>query len=389
MAFSPSIIAYTVLLLLNLASWSGHESESLHGDSKLNIRYDERVETLALIFNLSQSGVAHFRNNPAPRAMLARTLTARFRMFKYHEAVRKLNLLLKNDLVDSYDILLALYNSEFPEYEQTREYPSIYYEHDDFSKQEIISMFADFHSAVRNFYVDADLNDFFRNEGKPLYDKLMAEVRSVAPQNSYIWQMEDYYGIRRNSYTILISAFSFNGIGRSVTINSEQGTDIYQFVSSDPDTESDIIDLERPDSFTMGYINEQYFREIAVHELGHSFFHESLRENEEIMAMVNDIRFLFTDSLKVSMRAQGYTDWNMTFEEHLVRLGEITMAQRSGQNDFAEQYMATCIYERGFIYLGIIEQVFSIYENNRDEFSSIEDFIPVLIRQLKRIQPFE
>ncbi|HCD51939.1 MAG TPA: hypothetical protein DEQ34_05805, partial [Balneolaceae bacterium] len=367
MAFSISIIASTVLVLINLTSWSGpsfNVSECLYNDSKLNIRYDERVETLALIFNLSESGEAHFRDNPAPRAMLARTLTARFSLFKNHEAVRKLNMLLKNDLVDSYDILISLYSSEFPEYEQTREYPSIYYEHDEFSKEEIISMFTDFHISVLNFYVDAGLKEFFRVEGKPLYDKLMAEVRSVAPQNNYTQQMEDYYGIRRNSYTILVSAFSFNGIGRSVTISSESGTDIYQFVSSDPDTESDMIELDRPDSFTIGYTNEQYFREIAVHELGHSFFHEALRENDEIIAMVNDIRFLFTDSLKVSMRAQGYTDWNMTFEEHLVRLGEITMAQRSGHNDFAEQYMATCIQERGFIYLGIIQQVFSIYENN-------------------------
>jgi len=354
---------------------------------KLDIRYSENLETLALIYNLSESGDSHFELNPKPRAMLARELTTRFEKFKEHEAVKKLNFLLSNDFVDSYDIVLSLYNTDFPDFKQYSDYPPIYYEHDSLSPKQVQATFDDFNESVKQFYIDANIKEFLEVELKKLYSKLMDEVNTIAPDNKYIALMEDYNGIQRNSYTVIVSAFSFNGIGRSKTIRNKDGINIFQFVSSNPKDESDTIDLTNLNSFTIGYTDKDYFREIAIHELGHSFFHEAMRENKNIIAKIDELEYLFTDSLRENMMNQGYLDWRMCFEEHLVRLGEIKIAELMEDTDLSVQYMHECIVNRGFIYMKPIQEILLEYENNRDKYTTIEDFIPIIINKLKEKVP--
>ena len=351
--------------------------------TRLEIQISENLETLALIFNLSEAGDIQFNGNPAPRAMLSRTLTKEFAQFKNHEAVNIVNYLLNNDFVDLYDILLSLYFTPLPEFKQYSEFPSIYYENDSLSPAEVKAVFRKFAISVGQFYKDAHMHDFFNQSGKPLYDKLRKEVDQVKPDNRYIGLMESYYGIRRISYHIIVSALSFNGIGRSKTITTKEGKNVYQFVSSNPKTESDTIDLQHLDSFTLGYTDKNYFREIAIHELGHSFFQESLRENQVLREKLKEIDYLFTDSLRNDMLKQGYADWPMCFEEHLVRLGEIKMAELVGDKNFALAYKNECMNQRGFVYMSEMKSILTQYDSNRNTYPTIEDFIPVLIDSLK------
>jgi len=383
-----------IILFLLIASCQSNTNMQVNENNieetknpKLDIRYSENLETLALIYNLSGSGDFHFEHNPEPRAMLARELTARFEKFKKHEAVKKLNFLLNNDLVDSYDIVLSLYNTDIPDFKQYSDYPPIYYEHDSLSPEKIQDLFDNFNESVKQFYIDANLKEFFEIEMKELYSKLMNEVNAVAPDNKYIVLMEDYYGIQRNSYTVIVSTFSFNGIGRSKTIRNQDGINIFQFISSNPKDESDTIDLTNLNSFTIGYTDKDYFREIAIHELGHSFFHEALRENKIIINKIDEIEYLFTDSLRENMMNQGYVDWRMCFEEHLVRLAEIKIAEMMDDNDFSARYMRECIVDRGFVYMKPIQEILLEYENNRDKYKTIENFIPFIIHELKEKVP--
>lgn len=379
------LISFALLILSCHSTDQARIGKNANGKSepqKFRIQYSENLETLALIYNLSTAGDYLFAHNPAPRAMLARKLTKRFEAFKNHISVQKLNFLLDNDFVDSYDILLAMHNGSLPRFQQYADYPTIYYENDSLPPTQVKAVFDDFNEAVKAFYKDANLKDYFKHEAKPLYAKLMQEVDAVAPANNYINLMEQYYGIKRNSYTILVSAFSFNGIGRSLTIRTPEGINIYQLVTSNPAVASDSVNLDDLDSFKIGYTDKAYFREIAMHELGHSFFHEALRENQAIIAKVNSIDYLFTDSLRVKMRTQGYVDWAMCFEEHLVRLGEISIEKSLGNADFVKAYTQECLETRGFIYLQPLQEIMSGYERNRERFKTIGDFIPTMLEEL-------
>lgn len=349
-------------------------------ESKLKIGYSLNLETLCLIFNLSKAGESLFKQNPLPRATLARSLTRKFDAFKNHEAVIKLNSLLDNDLVDLYDVDLALFHDELPSYLQYTDYPIPYYVNDIQSKKDLRETFNDFSISVGKFFVDSKLDSFIKIEARPIYEGIMKEISTLSIKEDYILEMEKYYGRERNSYNIIVSAFSFNGIGRSKTIPNEKGISVFQLITSNPQLESDSIC--EWDSFQFGYSNEDYFREMAMHELGHSFFHEALRENKININKVKEIEFLFTKELKRDMKRQGYMDWITCFEEHLVRLGEIKIMKALGLNSQTNKYRNRCVVERGFKYIPVMEKILEEYESNRESYAKIDDFIPTLVLRL-------
>jgi hypothetical protein len=84
-------------------------------EARLTIGYNENIETLALIYNLSESGDYHFNEIVGPRGILAQALTAQFAAFRNHVAVTKLNRLLDDGFVDMYDIMLSLYHADLPD----------------------------------------------------------------------------------------------------------------------------------------------------------------------------------------------------------------------------------------------------------------------------------
>jgi hypothetical protein len=253
--------------------------------------------------------------------------------------------------------------------------------------EETQARFDDFNAAVIQFYQDAQLKTRFEKDYQGLYAKLMNEVRSVAPGPEFIEAAEAYYGMQRDAYEIIVSAFSFNGIGKAKLISSSQGSKAVSLVTSNHLLESDTIDLEELDSFTIGYRDEKYFQEIGLHELIHTFFHEALKENQSNIARINELEYLFTDSLRDAMRSQGYVDWRTCFEEHLVRVGEVRIAERLGNERFVASYREECIQDRGFVYFELIESLFQAYENDRKKYPDIGAFIPDLVDEMKLRMP--
>lgn len=351
---------------------------------KLSINYNINTETLCLIYNLSDAGDLLFTQNPSPRATLARALTKKFERFKRHEAVLKLNHLLQHDLVDLYDVDLSLFHSQLPEYRQKEQYPFDYYVSDSIKGDSIRRIFDGFSRSVRKFYMDAKLDSFIRIDMKDIYRNIISEVNPFLPSENYIKAMEEYFGVKRHSYTVVISAFAFNGIGRSKTIHTPEGIDVYQLVSSNPKLESDTFNFEKANEFVYGYGGADYFRELVTHELIHSFLNEAFHENDFNEAKINGVKYLFTEKLQKSMASQGYTDWHTCFEEHLVRVCEIRIAQILGYVKFAKEYRRTCIENRGFVYIPELEEIIQYYELNRSSYLSMETFIPQMIEKLKK-----
>ncbi len=363
------------------------EPHSDDSRSKLHIGYNVNIETLALIYNLSESGDYHFNEIIGPRGTLAKELTRQFESYREHDAVKKLNALLDDGFVDMYDIILSCYHTDLPEFKQFSKYPAVYYENDGLTAEETQDRFDAFNAAVVQFYHDANLQTHFEKTYKKLYEKIMNEVRTVAPSEKFIEEAEAYYGIKRDTYEIIVSAFSFNGIGQAKLISENGKTKAISLVTSNHLVESDTIDLNDLSSFKVGYSDKKYFQEIGLHELIHTFFHEALKENQDNWVLIDEIDYLFTEKLRSSMLKQGYVDWRMCFEEHLVRIGEIKIAARMGNQDFVIEYRKRCVEDRGFIYFEIIEQLFEKYEKNRSSYKTINDFIPDLVQELKRKLP--
>ena len=81
-------------------------------------------------------------------------------------------------------------------------------------------------------------------------------------------------------------------------ISSKEGTKAISLVTSNHLVESDTINLNDLNSFVIGYNDEKYFQEIGLHELIHTFYQESLKESKENIRLIDELEYLFTDSLK-------------------------------------------------------------------------------------------
>ena len=351
----------------------------IRAQDTLDIRYDVNLETMAIIYNLSDAGSFLFEHNPPPRAMLARAITNRFSDLSDHEAVQWVNYLYEHDMVDLYDIDLSLYMTPLPEFRQYAPFPEMYYENDSLSAEEVQAIFDSCHAAVRRFYQDAGLEDFFRREAAPLYKKMMQELSGVRPPENYLSAFRSFYGNSADTYSVIVSVTSFNGIGRSRKITLHAEDHIYQFVSADPSTQSANIDLDHTENITIGYTDPEYFREIAVHELIHTAFERPLRYDSTNLLLIERLSFLYNAPMEKAMNAQGYYSWSQCLDEHLVRLGEYQLSMLTGDTVQANRYLQYCISERGFIYLPVLQNLMEEYINNREMYPDIASFLPVLL----------
>lgn len=356
--------------------------------NKFEIKTNINLDLFAVLFNLSEAGDYLFENNPTPRASLARVLTSEFKKYKNHNSIKELNKLLNLDLIDFYDIDLSLYYSPLPDFNKVADFSNEYYIHDSLSKRQIDSIFYQFEESVKKFYYDTNFENQYQKLIKKLRKKLFNELNFKIPYETYIFEMEKYYGLTRDKYSAFVSLFAFNGIGRSRTIVDYEGKkSVFLLLTSDPENESKNINIKKLRKINLGFQNENFFREICLHEIGHTFFVESIRNNDFIIKMINSIEYLFTDSLKSLMRSQGYADWKMCFEEHLVRLGELKVEGKFRNEDFVISYRNECLKKRGFIYLELMEEIFIDYEENRDYYSTINLFIPNLITRIEKSRP--
>lgn len=89
--------------------------------------------------------------------------------------------------------------------------------------------------------------------------------------------------------------------------------------------------------------------------------------------------------IKEPMKKQGYTDWPTCLSEHIVRLGEIRIAERMGLHQESERLRQLYIQDKKFIYLPHLLETIKRYENDDVSYRTFGDFVPVLIESLKKI----
>ena len=78
------------------------------------------------------------------------------------------------------------------------------------------------------------------------------------------------------------------------------------------------------------------------------------------------------------MLKQNYDNWFDCMAEHLVRLGEIRLAERSGDKKWAEDLRKYHIQELGFVFLPKLEEQIKKYEMD-SSYNTFEDYLPELL----------
>ncbi len=301
---------------------------------------------------------------------------AYFRAYADHPAIKLSDSLLLNEIYYFDELTeILLYMEDFPSTNFRHSLKGTPYES---RAQEIY----DWTSLIARFYEDADVKGFLE-KNRAYYKGAIKEVEKNLPPDNFVGLIEDYYRTSMHSYSIIPApemptggAYGTRGIGPYV--RTAHGMAISQVISASLPLEPK-ADINEYKEF--GFDNKENTIRMSYHEFGHAFVNPLFENNVKLVEMAEKSSFLFTEEYQKIMKQQNYGDWLTVVQEHLVRLGEIRLAERCGDTKWAEELREYHIDELKFIYLPALEQEVLEYEKNA-EIDSFEDFLPELLAVL-------
>lgn len=368
--FAMKLHAIPTLFLLCFLSCNveKHKEKENEADQRIQVALNPNIHTSHIIEMFVWPG-----NYPTrPMCVAAQQY---FESFKNHEAVTFSDSLLRNEIFyfdELTEILLYLENFPGTEFKHSLE-NSPYSDRQGVINEWIIKL--------SDFYVAANVKDFLK-VNKAFYEGAKQEVLSNLPPPDFVHQIEDYYRASKLKYTLIPApemptggAYGYRGIGPYV--HTPGGMEIYQVISASLPVEKDSASNEYE---YFGFDNKEFILRNSYHEFGHAFINPILEKSEN-KPLFYPYDSLFIPELQLVMDKQNYDNWFDCIAEHLVRLGEIRLAERSGDKEWADELREYHTNELNFIFLPEFENSMIEYEKD-DTYQSFEQFLPNLFAVL-------
>ncbi len=345
---------------INLNSISKNEA-----GSNINVCVDARIELLSIIKILAG---CHENGHKPHKTQYYNNAVEYFKNYKNHEAV-KIFLLLYN-IGFSYDapahLMVSL--SRPPEIKIARVIDQEIKERA--VSELVLNLFIE---QMSDFSQKSDFMKFF-DGNKKYYDDLAAKYRSQTDLANLISTVENYYGLKQNSYNIVLAPILRRSGGYGVRSKIEGGKlDTYN-----------ITGPESADTNEINFGGEEGIRYLVWHEFSHSFVNPI---TEKYSYEVNLYSGLFKPIEEV-MRQNTYSSWETCVNEHLIRAVTARLAAREISK---KAYRKAIINEKskGFFYIEPLCEILEKYENNREKYRNFEEFYPEVISLFKNLSAKE
>lgn len=240
-----------------------------------------------------------------------------------------------------------------------------------------------FTEQLRLFFIERKLEQFFKTN-KRFINGAINEVRKNIPPG-YELKLEKYYGEEISGYKFYVNPFDdipydttfWHGNGPK--IKTPQGW-IANMISSAYLPLAKENNINQYNHF--GFDHPATVNLLVTHEYGHSFVNPLLEPFEKQINESADLKYA---GLNEAMENQAYGYWPTCITEHIVRLGEIRIAATNGNKPLADSLRKLHTVTYSFALLPFFEKKIIEYENNRDKYPSLKDFIPQLLTVLKSI----
>ncbi|HUA57817.1 MAG TPA: DUF4932 domain-containing protein [Verrucomicrobiae bacterium] len=217
---------------------------------------------------------------------------------------------------------------------------------------------------LRDFARKSDFAAFFRAHSD-LYARMVEGARSKAPHD-YAADLEDYYGERQASYTVVLAPLLAKGNYGVRVKRADASLDIYGIISS----------VNVSDGVAQ-FGGEENLRYMVWHEFSHSFVNP---EFDRMPGAVERSGKLM-GPIQKQMASQAYPDWKIAVNEHMVRAVTSRLAFRI-LGDAAGQATLERERARGFAYVEALAGKLKEYEQNRQRYPTFHDFAPQLVAVL-------
>ena len=366
------MIKFKLLLFSALMICAGcKESNHVHKspEKEIEVRFNPNIHTAQIIELLV------WKCDSPTRPIMVKA-QKEFEAFRDHPAIKLSDSLLLNDIFYFDELVeILLYMEEFPstQFRHSLQNAPYYAE-----RTEIINLWV---SLIADFYVEAEVETFLIDNEEFFLGAKKEVIKNLPPQD-FVTQIENYYRDSQLSYTVIPCPEMCPGGGiyghraYGPYVYTADGLHVYQVISACKPAQKDGI----TNKFTgFGFDNKEYILRQSYHEFGHSFVNPLLEKKANTI-LIDKYKQLYTPELKEALPNQVGT-WFDCMAEHLVRLGEIRLAERSGDLNWATELRLYHIKDQKFIFLPELEQKIKVYEKD-GSYKSFEDYLPELLSVL-------
>ena len=378
-------IIYLFLLLLITSCKPTKNKIVKNKPTEIKIDINKNIETIGIILDLSFVGDFILEHSREGRNYeFIRLIRKEFKEYQNHRAVKNFNKIKDNKLAIFGHYYYGLSFSELPEMIKLQPRFEEFYGNDSLSRKEIDSILLDFDKSIKEFYEDAKLDVFF-TENKDVYASVLNETKNAIP-NNIISTMEKYFGNYKNEYKIVPSLTIPVGWNFGPKIKIDNKTIFYYVTGPTKDVKpirNKFKEIKQTDS--LGFDNPKYFRELVIHEFGHSFVR--FLDKDKNKKLWKSLSYLNNDKLKKNFENIGEgTKWKTIFEEHIVRANEIMIWREMGNTKIADEKLKYELNNEGILYIKEFVNSLEKYRKNKNEYKDFEEYFPKLISDLKKIK---
>ncbi|KGG81368.1 hypothetical protein Y919_01045 [Caloranaerobacter azorensis H53214] len=319
------------------------------GSEKLNVYVDPRIELLSIIQYLADfdgRDIVIYNKDTTYKTDVDKY----FSPYKNHPVISLYEEMAKDGFVYHVPPKLILYlNDEYEEQDNKAiPYSEIMLGID------VKKKIKEFISQMVNFKDETRFDKFYESH-QEYYHNIIINIQNDLRSNNCLENLIEYYGIKQNSYNIIIVPLYFGGYGVRIPEKDEK-FDIFCII---PPVE-----------------NLQYLTSFVWHEFSHSYVNPLSEKNSD---EINKYKDLFIPISNI-MEEQAYGDWETCVNEHIVRAVTSRLSYKVFGEKFAKEEIKRDKEEGCFLYIDKLYEKLIEYENNRDKYITFEEFYPELLK---------
>lgn len=226
----------------------------------------------------------------------------------------------------------------------------------------------DFINELNKFRLEIRFDEFY-NEHRDLYKKWVVAASSAFQKYNLFSYFEKYYGYRLSKKLIVNLTPCITNGGFCCDNNNE----VY-------DCFPIFREMKSNDLF-----NNSGKEELTLYNPFHEFSHAYIDPITSRLGIVTEKTNLF-DDIRENMKKQAYPYDTHILNEHIIRALEVRYVINMYGNEKWGQQIVEQEKENGFIYMEPIIDSLCEYENQRNDYQTIDEFYPVIIEKIKEYQ---
>lgn len=319
-------------------------------------KVDKRVELLSIVFRLADCH--EYKSNQYPNYV--ERINEHFGKYKNHELIEYIRKELRYEAGIGFGGVMEMaINITDPPLMKTLEPDSEKFMDSRWTKDRTTR----FLLLLNKFYQDANCEKFFDDNSK-IYAIAENRFTKVHKKLNLDWYQHFYGQTPKGEFVILIGLG--NGGANYGVKNIQNGKEIIYSIMGTSSTDS--LGLPKYD------IDDNF--PTLLHEFNHSFVNHIVEKHHSELEQSGKILF---SQVKDKMEKQAYGDWQTMYNELLVRSSVVKyLKDHNAEPELIEKELNIQL-SRGFIWTDKLVQELEHYDKNRDEYKTLESFMPEIV----------